>query len=58
MTDTDDRWLNVAELRVSAEHNLTDSRTRAQLFWAADRIEQSDRTIAELREAIARKSRP
>jgi len=52
MTNTDDRWLNVAELRVSAEHNLTDSRTRAQLFWAADRIAELEATIAHQNETL------
>lgn len=33
-------YLNVEELRVSADHNLTDSRTKAQLHWAANLIEE------------------
>ena len=41
-----DRYLTVLELRASADHNLTDSRTKSQLYWAADRIEQLE---AELR---------
>ncbi len=33
-------WHSTPELRASAEHNLTDSRTKMQLYWAATEIER------------------
>lgn len=48
------RFLTTTELRVSAQHNLTDARTQHQLYWAAEKIEQSEETVDRLARALAR----
>ena len=46
-----DDYFTAAELRVSARHNLTDSRTQAQLYWAAARIETLETELERTRQA-------
>lgn len=51
--DDTSRFLTTSELRVSAEHNLTDARTKHQLYWSAAKIEQSEAQVDRLAQALA-----
>ena len=46
--------MNVDGLRASARHNLTDSRTKHQLYWAAEMIESLRFERDRYRQALAK----
>ena len=50
MTDPTPDYFNPDALIESAQHNLTDSRTRSQLFWAAAEIERLQKALYEMTE--------